>query len=72
MANGLMPFASASGAVDVRLPAATRAHGTGRGSSYIALNFQPVSTWSNGKGAAAGWKALRARCSITELSLPAE
>ena len=41
-------------------------------SSYIALNFQVVSTCSSGNGGAEGWNALRAKCSITALSLPTE
>ena len=40
--------------------------------SYIARNFQVVSTWSKGKGGRAGKKAFFPRCSITELSLPHE
>ena len=40
--------------------------------SYIARNFQVVSTWSSGKGGGAGKKALRASRSITAESLPAE
>src|SRR3546814_536459 len=39
-------------------------------SSYIALNFHVVSTWSSGNGGGEGKKALRARWSITALSLP--
>ncbi len=38
----------------------------------MARNFQVVSTWSSGNGGTPGWKALRARCSSTELSLPIE
>jgi hypothetical protein len=41
-------------------------------SSYIARNFQVVSTWSSGKGGGAGKKAFLARCSITAESLPTE
>src|SRR4029077_10051951 len=40
--------------------------------SYIARNFQVVSTCSSGKGGGAGWNAFTARCSITALSLPME
>jgi hypothetical protein len=40
--------------------------------SYICLNFHVVSTCSSGNGGSAGKKAFRARCSITELSLPIE
>ena len=38
----------------------------------ISENFQVVSMCSNGKGIGPGWNALRARCSIAELSLPIE
>src|SRR5215510_13441039 len=38
----------------------------------ISLNFQPVSMCSSGKGMRPGKKALRARCSRTEESLPIE
>jgi hypothetical protein len=41
-------------------------------SAYMSRNFQVVSTCRSGKGGGAGWKALRARCSITLLSLPTE
>ena len=40
--------------------------------AYMSRNFQVVSTCSSGKGGGAGWKALRARCSMTALSLPIE
>ena len=40
--------------------------------SYIARNFHVVSTCSSGNGGGDGWNALRARCSITPLSLPTE
>ena len=40
--------------------------------AYISLNFQVVSTCSSGNGGTAGWKALRAMCSMTELSFPME
>jgi hypothetical protein len=40
--------------------------------SIISRNFQVVSTCSTGNGRRAGWKALRARCSITAESLPIE
>ena len=66
-----MPFALASGfwwtMSSMPLSAAMRAR-----ISYIALNFQVVSTCSSGNGGGAGKKALRARCSITALSLPTE
>jgi hypothetical protein len=39
---------------------------------YMSRNFQVVSTCSSGNGGGAGKKALRARCSITALSLPME
>jgi hypothetical protein len=40
--------------------------------SYICRNFHVVSTWRSGNGGRAGKNAFRARCSITELSLPIE
>ena len=40
--------------------------------SYMAWNFQVVSTCSSGNGGLDGWKAFAARCSITALSLPME
>ena len=40
--------------------------------SYMAWNFQVVSTCSSGNGGSDGWKAFMARCSMTELSLPTE
>ena len=38
----------------------------------IAAKSQPVAMCRNGNGGGAGQNALRARCSITELSLPIE
>ena len=38
----------------------------------ISLNFHVVSMWRSGKGSGAGWKALRARWSMTDESLPIE
>ena len=40
--------------------------------AIISRNFHVVSTCSSGKGGGAGKKALRARCSMTEESLPME
>src|SRR3954471_18398518 len=40
--------------------------------SYMAWNFQVVSTWRSGNGGGDGANALRARCSIVPLSLPIE
>ena len=39
---------------------------------YISWNFQRVSMCISGKGGGAGKNALRARCTMTELSLPTE
>jgi hypothetical protein len=40
--------------------------------AYMSRNFHVVSTCRSGKGGVAGWNALRARCSITDESLPIE
>ncbi len=40
--------------------------------AIISLNFHLVSMWSTGNGTRLGKKALRARCSRTEESLPIE
>src|SRR6266849_5020033 len=40
--------------------------------AIISRNFQPVSTWSSGKGGRPGKNAFFARCSITVESFPTE
>ena len=40
--------------------------------AIISRNFQVVSMCISGNGSLPGWKALRARCRSTELSLPIE
>ena len=69
--NGLIPRASASGFLcTMRSKPSSRAIRSRI--SYIAWNFQVVSTCSSGKGGRLGKKALAARCSITAESLPTE
>ncbi|MOA49808.1 hypothetical protein D3C78_1727360 [compost metagenome] len=69
--KGLMPRASASGLrwTSSSMPASLAMRSR---ISYMARNFQVVSTCSSGNGGRDGKNALRARCSITALSLPME
>ena len=70
--NGLMPPAirlriAVDDELACRLP-----RPCGRGRRIMSRNFHVVSTCISGKGGGAGWKAFRARCSMTEESLPIE
>ena len=40
--------------------------------SYMSRNFHVVSMWRSGNGGLPGWKAFRARWTMTELSFPVE
>src|ERR1700744_374002 len=52
-----------------RMPACAAARAR---SAYMSRNFHVVSTCSSGNGGPDGWNALRAKSSITALSLPIE
>ena len=66
-----MPFASASWFEWMSSSSPLSAAILSR-NAYMSLNFQVVSMCSSGNGGLAGKKALRARWSIAELSLPIE
>jgi hypothetical protein len=69
--NGLMPRSTQSGFWCTTRSSPSSSAVRSR-NSYIAENFQVVSTWTSGNGGFDGKNALRARCNITELSLPIE